>query len=157
SYPNLEILISDDGSNDGSPDYVRQMEKIDPRIRLLPGNPHPGLFTNINYLIKNCTGDAFAILGDDDLLSPEFVHDLVMPLVNLPHIGSAFCDHWIIDAKGHLLPKESEGNSRFYGRLDLPEGRVADPLTVAMRGAMCLGFALYRSAIFKNEGFDLKC
>ncbi len=157
TYQNIQILISDDGSSDGSKEYIESIEEIDSRVRLLPRNPSPGLFTNINYLLQNCAGDAFCILGDDDRLSNTFVENLVQPLLDDSQCIASFCDHWIIAGDGSLLTDASAYNSDCYGRTDLPEGEVADPLKQALSGSMCMGFSMYRSDIFVRELFDLDC
>src|SRR6266545_4303346 len=72
THSDLEILISDDGSTDGTREYVAELAKSDSRIRLLTGNPKRGIFSNMNYLVSNSAGDAFCVLGDDDRLRPKF-------------------------------------------------------------------------------------
>jgi glycosyltransferase involved in cell wall biosynthesis len=157
THSDLEILVSDDGSTDGSQDFVRALERIDPRVRLLPPNPQPGLFSNINYLVQHSMGDAFCILADDDRLAPEFVEKLLRSLRDDDEIVASFCDHWIIDSAGHRLNEVTENNSRIYSRADLAAGEVRDALTQVMRGSMCMGFSLYRAAVFRQEPFDLSC
>jgi len=157
TYENLQILVSDDGSSDKSREYVRAVEAIDNRVRLLPQNPCPGLFENINYLVRHCGSDAFCILGDDDSLSPDFVEKLVQPLLRDAQVALSFCDHWLMDGVGKLLEEETERHAACYGRLSLPEGEVADPVPQAMIGSVCMGFSLYRASVFGDELFDLSC
>ncbi len=157
TYADLEILISDDGSTDGSRDYVRLVSGSDPRVHLLPPNPYPGLFDNINYLVEQSTGDAFCILADDDLLLPEFVERLVVPLREDEQVGASFCDHWLVNAAGEQLNEETDRHAQHFGRAGLPRGEVADALAQAMKGTMCMGFSLYRASVFRQELFDLTC
>jgi glycosyltransferase involved in cell wall biosynthesis len=156
TYRDLEILVSDDGSSDGTADYVRGVQAEDPRVRLLPRNPRPGLFTNINYLLSQSEGDAFCILGDDDRLLSEFVERLAEPLRKEEVIAS-FSDHWVIDPAGQVQVAASEENSRNYGRTSLAPGPLEDPVASVLRGSMCMGFSLYRASAFRDEPFDLEC
>lgn len=157
THEDVEILISDDGSQDGTQEYIKQVTTLDNRVHLLPANPQQGLFTNINHLVSHATGEVFCILGDDDRLSSEFISRLIHPLREDPSIIAAFCDHWIIDSEGQRLLAASDGNSMFYGRTELEHGIVDDALMWTMRGSMCMGFSLYRSSVFQAEGFDLTC
>jgi glycosyltransferase involved in cell wall biosynthesis len=157
THRDLEILVSDDGSTDGSQNYARSLEAVDARVRLLPPNPRPGLFNNINYLAQHASGDAFCILADDDRLLPEFVEKLARPLAQDSGLVASFCDHWLIDPTGKTAEEDTEQNTLIYARRDLPAGEVADALTQVMKGSMCMGFSLYRSAIFRQELFDLSC
>jgi glycosyltransferase involved in cell wall biosynthesis len=157
THTDREILVSDDGSTDGSQDFVRSVAAIDPRVCLLPPNPQPGLFNNFNYLVKHSAGDAFCFLADDDRLLPDFVEKMLRPLQQDDQVVASFCDHWIVDGAGVLLKEISENNSRIYSRAGLAGGDVQDALTMAMKGSMCMGFSLYRAAAFQQELFDLSC
>ena len=74
---NIEIIIVDDGSSDGSDIMAEQMAAADQRILFLrtPRNLGPGGARNI--AIKNMTGDWFAILDSDDLFEPDRCRHLI--------------------------------------------------------------------------------
>jgi glycosyltransferase involved in cell wall biosynthesis len=153
----IEVLVSDDGSTDGTVDYVRTLAATDSRLRLLTDNPNPGIFENVEHLIAAASGDAFTILGDDDLLDPEFCRRLAGPMEADPSVVLSFCDHRTIDGKGNLMAGETREISRTYGRATLPDGVLAEPELVALRGGIWLGFALYRRSVFGTERFDRSC
>src|SRR5436190_2130864 len=132
THPDLEILVSDNGSTDRTRDYVAEASAVDARVRLLPARPSPDMFSNFNYLVEQSAGDAFCIVSDDDRLLPEYVSHLVRPLMADPGVVASFCDHWIISAAGERLDDASDRNSAAYGRTTLPEGRVSDPIVTAM-------------------------
>jgi glycosyltransferase involved in cell wall biosynthesis len=157
SHADLEILVSDDGSTDGSQSFVCALEALDNRVRLLPPNPQPGLFSNVNHLLRQSNGDAFCILADDDRLLPDFVAKLVEPLLQDNRIVASFCDHSVVDSTGVLLTEATENNSLIYSRTSLPAGIVPDALMQTLKGSMCMGFSLYRSSIFRQELFDVNC
>lgn len=157
TYPDLEILVSDNGSTDRTRDYVAQVSAADPRVRLLPARPSPDMFSNFNYLVEQSGGDAFCILSDDDRLLPEYVDHLVRPLIADAAIVASFCDHWVMSGTGERLVEASDENSRAYGRTALPGGCVADAMEVALAQTMSVVFALFRSSVFKAERFDLSC
>ena len=157
TYPDVEILVSDNGSVDRTREYVAQVSAVDARVRLLPARPSPDMFSNFNYLVEQSGGDAFCILSDDDRLLPEYVDHLVRPLIADPEVVASFCDHWIMSTTGERRVEDTDENSRAYGRTALPAGRVADPVQAALSQSISVVFALFRSSVFKRERFDLAC
>lgn len=153
----IEVIVSDDGSLDGTADYVRTVAAKEPRVRLLVDNPVPGIFENVEHLIAASRGEAFTILGDDDLLDPDFCKRLSEPMLTDPLVSLAFCDHRTIDARGRLMKRATREASHRYGRAMLAPGTLAAPELVALHGGIWLGFALYRRAVFESVRFDRAC
>ncbi len=155
SHDDLEILVSDDGSTDGSQALVSDIASRDRRVRLLTGNKVRGIFTNMNYLVAASTGMAFCLVGDDDRLRPEYVAALAAPLVADSRLVATFCDHSVIDSEGTVVAADTATLAQRYGRDKLPSGTVADPVSMVWAQSMCIGFSLFRSSVFQNERFDL--
>jgi len=153
----VEILVSDDGSTDGTRAFVAAVASDDRRVRLLTDNPSPGIFENVTYLIRHASGDSFTVLGDDDLLDPDFCRLLSDPLVAEPSVNLTFTGHRVIDSDGRLLAAATREGAARYGRAGLPAGLVRDPLSLALRGGIWLGFTVYRRSVFAGEPFDPEC
>jgi len=98
-YDNLEIVVGDDGSTDGTHDMVRDY------ARRFPGTFVPVLSTenrgttaNWNQILPRCTGDYVAWLDGDDLWLPGKLHrqiafmeahpDVVLTYTNAEHFES---------------------------------------------------------------------
>jgi glycosyltransferase involved in cell wall biosynthesis len=64
-----EFLISDDGSTDGTRDYLRTLS--DPRIKLFFQKNNLGIFGNLNFLLTQTTAPIAKILCQDDKLLPN--------------------------------------------------------------------------------------
>lgn len=76
SYQNLEILIIDDGSNDGTCMVVKQIAKETDLVRLLKVN-HGGVSRARNAGITEARGDYCMFLDADDELPPKAVEHLI--------------------------------------------------------------------------------
>jgi glycosyltransferase involved in cell wall biosynthesis len=78
SYPadKIEIVVSDDGSRDGTREMVEQMQAQYPRIKYAY-QPHRGISATRNNGIAHATGDILAIVADDYILDPSYVSTIV--------------------------------------------------------------------------------
>ncbi len=66
----LEIIIVDDASTDGSQDVARALAAADPRIRLLLHAENARHIITYNDGLALATGDYVVLLSADDLLAP---------------------------------------------------------------------------------------
>lgn len=64
-----EFLISDDGSTDGSREYLNSLS--DPRIRIFKQKINLGIFGNLNFLLEKTKIPIAKILCQDDKLLPN--------------------------------------------------------------------------------------
>lgn len=104
TYPNLEIVVSDNASNDGTGEFLDSLS--DPRLVVLHQQKNVGAVRNLNACLQRATGDLFLLLSDDDLLDPSTIAKLAQPFHHAtPHstpdeIGLSWCNCRIIDASG---------------------------------------------------------
>lgn len=68
-YPNFEIIVSDDCSDDNSVEVVRDLAKQDSRIKLFAHENHLGMRDNFEFALNQVRpGYVMALGGDDGLL-----------------------------------------------------------------------------------------
>lgn len=61
-----ELIVSDDGSTDGTVSIVKEYQRIDSRIRLLKG-PGQGIKRNVGYALSHARGRYIFLADQDDI------------------------------------------------------------------------------------------
>jgi glycosyltransferase involved in cell wall biosynthesis len=75
TYPNLEIVISDNSSTDNTLNLIRSIK--DERLLILERDRNYGLHNNFLYAVENATGEYVMTMGADDELYMESIEELV--------------------------------------------------------------------------------
>jgi len=70
SVPDLEVLVADDGSTDGTVAVARAAAAQDPRVRVLVGGGHGGVAVARNRALDQARGEWVALLDADDRWLP---------------------------------------------------------------------------------------
>ena len=112
-YPNLEIIVSDDGSKDGTFDAMQQyMEQhpSDKNVQFNRNETNLGLVPHLNYLMKNYVhGKIVVLAGGDDVSMPNRVKDSVELFNSNCNIMAVTGQAVIIDKDGNV-----QGDYRHY-------------------------------------------
>ncbi len=99
TYPNIEIMVVDDGSTDGTKKQIEDLIK-DRRIKyIFQENAGPGVARNTG--IKNTLGELIALLDHDDLWMPEKIEKQVQFIRENPWADIVFCEGYGFDEKGN--------------------------------------------------------
>lgn len=70
-YPNFEIVVVDDGSQDRSIDVIKEKKMMSDRVRLVLHEQNKGFPSALNSIIENSSGEFIAIFDDDDESHPD--------------------------------------------------------------------------------------
>ena len=104
TYPNLEILVSDNESTDAQTSKIlAEASAIDFRIKTYHQKKNIGATANFEFLLNIATGDFFTWLADDDLMHPTCIKLLVAAHKQNPRLVCAFSDVTILDINRHSL------------------------------------------------------
>jgi glycosyltransferase involved in cell wall biosynthesis len=77
-YPNLEIVIGDDASTDGTQEILLQYDGAHPGLfKVLLSNSNLGITANSNRVFRACTGEFLAHTSGDDVWLPGKLHKQV--------------------------------------------------------------------------------
>lgn len=106
-YPNIELIVSDNGENGSKVKDLADTHYPRPyRFRQNPRTvPIP---THYNQLIEEATGHYFAFLDYDDMISPNYVSELVGILDSHPEVAVAIAREEMVDETGKFLRASSD-------------------------------------------------
>ena len=76
SYPNLEIIVADDASNDDTVDMVTKFAQSDARIKLVARKERVGMRDNFEMALEQVRPGFVIALGGDDGLIPEGINGM---------------------------------------------------------------------------------
>ncbi len=85
-YSNLEVIINDDGSQDGTFDICSRFAASDRRVRLVRHSQNNGAYANFNDVFHLAGGEYFLWSAQDDRWHPNFISRCVEQLT---HNGDA--------------------------------------------------------------------
>jgi glycosyltransferase involved in cell wall biosynthesis len=107
TYPNVEIIVLDDGSTDDSLKIARDYETRFPdKIKVFthPNGANRGISQTVNAAFAHSSGKYWMGLPSDDILYPEKIEKQVTFLEKNPALGFVYCYVDYIDAEGKPVP-----------------------------------------------------
>ena len=103
TFTDFELIISDNGSTDGTAAICRAYAARDSRVRYVRSPRNRGAAWNYNRLVELAQGDYFRWLAADDALAPTLLEKSVFVLDSYPRVVLAFTWTQDIDAAGRPL------------------------------------------------------
>ena len=141
TYRNIEIIVIDDGSTDGSDEIVRKLAAKDRRIRSYH-KENGGLASARNRGLSLMRGIYFSFVDSDDFVSATYVEDLIKVAIkkNSSLVVGGYTKIYPGSGAGSNKPKKGEVvTPRFYERFTHEEW--------AIRIAISCGKLYHRSLI----------
>jgi hypothetical protein len=129
SFKDLEFVIVDDGSTDGSVQVIRKYARVDPRVRFYQNDRNRGVIYTLNRALSYATADYVLGAASDDYVLPGYFEAAFDLLKANPGAGIALGLCATVNDDGHLLA-ETPG-------LWAEEPMFMDPADVAGRITNC--------------------
>ena len=114
SYPNLEYIVIDGGSQDESPEIIRRYQ---PHLKFCISEPDQGQADALNKGFSRATGEIFGFLNSDDVYQPG----------TLARVAQAYCASRDRQRFWHAFAVEDfDSRGTRMVNLPKPENRLAD-------------------------------
>ena len=82
TYKNIEIIIVDDCSTDGTQEFIKEISQQDKRIKFFLKEKNGGACESRNIAIQNARGEYITGLDDDDYFLSNRIENFVNNLSN---------------------------------------------------------------------------
>ncbi|TAF53248.1 MAG: glycosyltransferase, partial [Oscillatoriales cyanobacterium] len=177
TYPNIELIVSDDGSTDRTIAIAQSFQSqtsADFRIIL---HRNYGLSQNWNFCISQAKGEYIKFLFQDDLLAPECIAKMVALAQQNPDIGMVFSPRGITIAEDEshpILRKASQSIKDLHkswsnlksiqpGKelladancLNNPINKIGEPSTVLIAARVFAEIGLFDSTLSQYVDLDM--
>lgn len=103
THEDLELVVSDNGSSDGTPDLCADFARRDARVRHLHSKENRGAAWNYNRVFAESKGTHFKWAAHDDYLAPTFVERCADVLDRDPGTVLCFPATTIVDTAGQTV------------------------------------------------------
>lgn len=106
TYKNIEIIVVDDCSTDGTYNVVAELAQTDSRIKLFKNEKNSKIVKTLNFALQQATGDFIARMDGDDICSSDRLEkQLHFLLQNLEYdlVGSHV---YTIDENDQIIGKQ---------------------------------------------------
>lgn len=151
SHENIEFLISDDGSTDGTADIISSYK--DARISFDASRVNKGACTSINELIEKTTSEHVCIINSDDIWpNPEKITLQLDILKSLNQVAAVFGRAGYINEAGESLVKENLEGGLVFDQSNRSQGQWLERFFM-LGNCFCHPSMMIRRNCYERLGF----
>jgi glycosyltransferase involved in cell wall biosynthesis len=158
TYERTEILVADNASTDGTVEALTALAGDDERVRIIARPVNVDFFPSSIGLLAEARGEFVKFLLDDDLLVPDAIERLLLPMVVDPTVALSTSKRTPIDSEGVRLPDQEHLKALAAGDVVIPGPLLADHiLTTTTNWIGEMSTALFRrDAVAPDELWTLQ-
>ncbi len=150
-YRNIELILIDDKSTDGTREFIRSIIAGHPEIKFKLLESHSGICKAFNEGLKLSSGEFIIDFSADDILLPERVEQGLKTFKSKDEsFGINFSNASYVDVAGKFVKNHFEINSAGKSRFRIAEGYLY-PLLLA-RYYICTPAMMTRKKVFEDLG-----
>lgn len=86
-WPNFEVIVVDNASGDGTPQYLKEAEEALPNLSVILNDENLGFAAGNNIGLKQATGEYLVLLNNDTVLTRGWLSAFIRHLHSDPGIG----------------------------------------------------------------------
>lgn len=86
-YPNLEVIVVDNASTDGTPAYLQEFGQSHPQVRMVLNSDNLGFAAGNNVGLSIATGDYLVVLNNDTVVTHGWVLTMLRHFQRVPTLG----------------------------------------------------------------------
>lgn len=155
NYPNFEILFVDNGSKDGSVEYIREKFCNDGRVKILALKNNFGYPLGNNMGVASAMGEYVAIVNNDVTVTTNWLGELIAAIQENPLIVAAQGKIYVegtnkFDSTGLFM--DYFGNSIKRGETEIDRGQYEVRSEIFSFSGAC--FIIKKSIFNQIGGFD---
>lgn len=129
-YPNLEVIVVDNASTDGTPEFLQRFASGSRNVQLILNQENLGFAAGMNKGIAQATGEYIVILNNDTLVTPGWLSGM-MRYLDIESVGA-------VGSMTNQIANEAKVDAGYDVIAEMNE------------------FALLRSKQYAGESFDIK-
>lgn len=156
TYSNLEIIIIDDCSTDGSQEILKKYE-FHSNINLNLCTNNSGSYVKASNLGASLAkGDYLLFAQCDDFAEPDQVERLMEPLLKYKNVGVSFCRSNLIDKDGVVLGTDFDVRESSFKKKHNSDGIISGRRMRTFLSKSCiipnLSAAIVRTSLYEKAG-----